>query len=127
MEDYAFTIKFNVKRDCSCNVTVCQYDDVIALWQHLGCDIVDYVLERDSNNCLHAHGIVSIPVNLFRKRLMTTGMHMKLDMITDREGWINYIKKHQASDSDTDVDEETYSYIIKMKQELGTNPSVPFA
>lgn len=93
MEDYAFTIKFlgEDKADC----TAQDYMDVIAYWKETvpKCEIEDGTFEEDSRGRLHMHGIISLPLKTYRKKLLVRGLHCKLVLIYNRAGWIGYIQK----------------------------------
>lgn len=93
MGDYAFTIKFTekTKKDC----TPSDYDNILEAWKKRGIKIDTVKYESDSQGRCHAHGICRLPVKFYIKQLTQKGLHYKLDSITDRQGWINYINKHQ--------------------------------
>lgn len=102
MEDFAFTIKFNTCKDCHPSVN--DYEDVFRYWlmQDPNIDLQDYNYEYDSQDRLHVHGIISLPTKFYRKRLMYNNLHMKLKLITDREGWLSYIHKDILTDETSD-------------------------
>lgn len=97
MEDYAFTVKFNTLDKKGCVPS--DYDQVFLRW--LASDdrvkIDTKIFEQDSKGVCHSHGIVSIPRGYYRKSMMEPGLHLKLDKITDRQGWLAYIRKAQKS------------------------------
>lgn len=45
------------------------------------------------NKVPHYHGIIVIPKGFYRKKLMITGISMKLVELFDKRGWIMYINK----------------------------------
>lgn len=94
MEDYAFTLKY-VQGKHSVKYTPSSYDDILSMWRALGCVIETKYYEDDKSGRCHVHGIVNIPKNLLRKRMMRVGLHCKLERIYDRGGWISYIRKAQ--------------------------------
>lgn len=94
--EYAFTVKYlgkeNVKKVPS------DYDPIWAHWAKQECNVIEKEFEPDSLGACHCHGIVAIPKNLFRRNLCITGVHMKLDPITDKAGWLRYMRKNQCKD-----------------------------
>lgn len=83
---WAFTIK-NVHSGPD------QYDQFFKRAEGFGCIIDCKYAENDSKGKLHYHGIILIPKGLFRKKLMLHGLHLKLDELYDRAGWLKYITK----------------------------------
>lgn len=68
---------------------------------------VEYkVAEQDSKNHLHYHGIMYLKKGFFRKRLVVKGIHLKLDEVYDRAGWLKYISKDFAVTSPQNFEED---------------------
>lgn len=97
MEDYAFTIKFNTLEKKNC--TPSDYRQVFVRWLLTDerVKIDTHVYEQDSKGVCHSHGIISLPKGYYRKQLMEKGLHLKLEKIVDRAGWLAYIRKHQKA------------------------------
>lgn len=95
MEDYAFTIKY-VSKDHTHKYLPSDYDTIFIKWMNLGCVVETKYAEEDSKGRCHIHGIVNIPKGFLRKKLCQTGLHVKLDKIYERSGWLSYIRKAQA-------------------------------
>lgn len=87
---YAFTAKYNNKE----KATYEQYNLLFDKWAKCG-QIQKQIYEKDSIGRLHAHGIISLPPNFFRKKLSDAGLHYKLEEIYNFEGWNKYIMKEQ--------------------------------
>jgi len=85
---WAFTIKKLGLND------VVVEDYIYPLEQFAKFGLVDcQFFEKDSHGKLHVHGIVLLRKNFFRKRLIITGYHIKLDELYNRGGWERYITK----------------------------------
>lgn len=41
----------------------------------------------------HYHGIIEIPKGFYRKKLMMKGLHLKLEELYNKRGWMKYINK----------------------------------
>lgn len=62
------------------------------------CELHKYVFEDNkSESGVHLHGVIRIPKGYYRGRLIPSGgaYHVKLEKITDMEGWIRYMQKDQ--------------------------------
>lgn len=95
MVDYAFTLKFTEKAKAKCVPS--DYDSVIEAWKKKGIKIEVIKFEPDSKGVCHAHGILSVKKGFYFSKLKQVGLHYKIDPITDRQGWINYINKNQTN------------------------------
>lgn len=91
MDLFSFTAKINVSRFF--NVKPSDYDTLFSLWVKMGCIIQTKVYEDDNSGRCHVHGIIEIPKGLFRKKIMMNGVHIKMDPIYDKSGWLEYIRK----------------------------------
>jgi len=89
--EWAFTVKFLGKDNVS--KLPSDYDYIFNDWAKYDCHKVLAYCEQDKMGAPHWHGIVTIPKNLYRKKLEKQGVHLKLCPITDREGWIKYCRK----------------------------------
>lgn len=93
MQDYAFTIKYTTADKAKCVPS--DYDEVFKRWSNYKVVIQAKYYEPDSKGVCHVHGIVTMHKHMLYKRLGQPGMHMYMKPITDRDGWIRYIRKHQ--------------------------------
>lgn len=97
---WAFTVK-DVRADST------DYSPFFTRAEQFGCEIECKYKELDSKGKVHYHGIMLIPKGFFRKRLMQQGIHLKLDELYDRAGWMKYITKDQ--DKHVDVPQTSNS------------------
>lgn len=89
MRDYAITIRKHSKKNAK--VTEKDYDSVI---MHLKQYMQYYVFENDKGkDHVHLHGLITIPANMFRKKLLLDGFNMKIVAITNSKGWLDYCNK----------------------------------
>jgi len=88
MELYAFTYKINNKQIPEHQ----DYSEVLGLLNKKG-QIIDFVYEYDSKHKLHIHGIVELKKNPFFKTMVPPGVHSRFEVITDIDGWRNYMYK----------------------------------
>lgn len=94
-ETFAFTFKKNVADSDIANLLPSSYDNLFNLFKTHGCIFSKVVFEDDNKKRCHAHGIVSIPKNLYRRKLKLTSFHICLKHLTDTEQWLDYIEKQQ--------------------------------
>lgn len=87
-EAWAFTVKMLGAR----LPTSKDYADVLAKYRDFGF-IKTVEAEYDSLGRMHLHGIIMLRRGFHRKRLCTTGFHLKLESIYDEHGWVDYITK----------------------------------
>jgi len=111
MEDFAFTIKYVTEAMRNCVPS--DYDKVFDTWKSHGCVIDTCVYESDSKNVCHSHGIVRIPKGYLRKKLCRKGLHVKMDKITNRQGWLAYINKHQPKKVNN---QSMFSKVVRSEQ-----------
>lgn len=91
MEIFSFTAKINVNMNI--DIAPSDYDNLFSLWVKMGCIIETKVFEDDTRGKCHVHGIISIPKGMLRKKLMLNGIHIKMEPIYDKSGWLEYIRK----------------------------------
>lgn len=91
--EYAFTVKYLGKENVE--KVPSDYETVWSHWAKFNCNIVEKEFEPDSRGVCHCHGIVIIPKDFYRIKLHIYGINMRFDPITDRSGWMKYIKKYQ--------------------------------
>lgn len=121
MEEYAITIrKTGTKAD---DKTRKAYDDYFKFLKKSNpkCELHKHVFEDNKvEPGVHLHGVIRIPKGYFRKRLVPGNgkYHVKLEKITDMEGWLRYMRKDQnfrqnifaianiKSTCESDVDDE---------------------
>lgn len=96
---FGFTVKDN-RQD------VTDYDSFMDRAKRMECDIQEYYPEKDSKGRLHLHGIISIPKGFYRKKLMMSGLHLKLEEIYDIDGWRRYCKKSQPNTDENSEEDE---------------------
>lgn len=79
------------------------------------------ISELDKRGHLHYHGILYLRKGFYRKRCCIPGMHIKLDELYDKKGWVKYIHKdvcHYALELEAeDLESEEYiedTHNIKM-------------
>lgn len=89
-EDYAFTIK---KLGAVKDAVPSDYLEIFEHYHNIGCFVHCYVFEEDSHGKCHTHGIIAIPIKLYRKKLITQHYSTKLERIYNRGGWLRYISK----------------------------------
>lgn len=92
MQDYAFTVKYNMPTD----EYVKLYDDLFAKWAKQGV-IVKYREMHTDVKIPHYHGLISMAKNFFFKKLMIKGFHVKFNMLFDNAGWIAYCRKNNVN------------------------------
>lgn len=61
--------------------------------EKLGIPVEYKIAEKDSKGKLHFHGILYLKKGFFRKRICVKGIHVKLEELYDRKGWLKYIHK----------------------------------
>lgn len=89
------------------------YDEVFRKFVSNG--TVEYkVAELDPQGKLHYHGILVLPKNFYRKRLVTKGIHLKLVEVFNKAGWLRYIHK----DVKEDTNDEEQIEIPNIQEEL---------
>lgn len=91
--EYAFTIKQLGKENTA--ATPSTYDTVYAHWQKYKCHTTFIAYEADSRGICHAHGIISIPKNLYQKKLKVMGFQSYIRPLVDKAGWVKYCEKAQ--------------------------------
>lgn len=96
MEDWALTIRKNAEPR-----EVADYVDFWAfmLKSNRQVQTVSMVCEQNKNGQvgIHQHAYIKIPKGYFRKRITCyPGYHIKLEKITNLEGWIRYMNKDQS-------------------------------
>lgn len=91
---FCFTLKYLCQS--TYESTLMDYDPVFTLWEKFGCEI-EYNCEEQNKqrSGVHFHGIVWIPKNLYRKRLLPKQFHLKLEEPKSRHAWLKYIMKEQ--------------------------------
>jgi len=113
-KEYAFTIKDN-RVDCT------DYDSFFDVLLDNECIVGVKCSEKDSNGKLHYHGTVTIPKNVYRKKLCPKGCHLKLKEIRsegDHQYWEEYCYKDNDSQTDTNDNELMKKIKVKLfKQE----------
>jgi len=89
---YAFTLK-HTRRDMR-NCTPSDYTYVYTRWGTHGCAVQKVYYEPDKQGVCHAHGVVDVPKNLYRKKITSIpGMHVKLVECYDEKSWLAYARK----------------------------------
>lgn len=91
---YAFTVKDN-RRETT------DYSSFFDRLSKFDVEIDCKYKELDSKGKVHYHGIVLIPKGMYRKKLMMPGLHLKLEELYNREGWMKYITKDQMTPPNT--------------------------
>jgi len=103
MERWAFTIKDN-------RVDSTDYNQFFDLCKKNHCVIDCSYKELDKKGKLHLHGIINIPKECYRKKLLPNGLHMKLKMLFNEQGWDEYITKDQRKKTVQPPDMDFYEY-----------------
>lgn len=92
MQDYAFTVKYNKPTDEYKTV----YDDLFGKWQKRGVTLKYKEMHTDAK-IWHYHGLITLPRDFYLKRLMKDGFHLKLNLVYDVTGWIDYCRKNHVN------------------------------
>lgn len=72
------------------------YIPVFEKWSHLtGVGMYPVYYEEDSKGILHAHGIILVQKNFYKKRLQTEGYYIYTTDCYHIENWHSYIQKSQ--------------------------------
>lgn len=93
MQYYSFTVKNTYQ---NLKPTIGDYTAWLENAQTKGFNIQTYMLEFDKSNRLHIHGVAIGSPNLYKKRLMYSNFHQKIDQIdshNDLIRWHEYITK----------------------------------
>lgn len=70
------------------------YDQFWKKCESYGITVSAKELEVGSNKGVpHYHGIIEIPKGFYRKKLMIRGMHLRLEELYNKKGWMKYINK----------------------------------
>lgn len=89
MQDYAVTYRKHGKK----SDTITQ-EDFEPLLESLGNKLSTHCFEKDKGkDHVHLHGVIRIPFNFFRKKLVQAGFNMKIKLISDMKGWLRYLAK----------------------------------
>lgn len=91
---WAFTIKARRRAGC----TFANYKTAKLLWLMYGCKISYSAFEYDKQGRLHEHGIVLIPVGVFRKKLLISTYSINFKPLKTKEdiaAWKAYCDKEQ--------------------------------
>lgn len=69
--------------------------DFQVVMESLGAFLQQHVFEDDKHikGGVHMHGVLNLPNNFLRKRLLVKGFNMKMDPIFDINGWVKYMEK----------------------------------
>jgi len=95
-QDFAITLRWNNKPDC----VPSDYLVLKGKWyQEFDVVLHTYFFEPtpDKYKVCHMHGIVTLPLKFYRKKLMQYGLHIKIVPIFALPGWLAYCKKNQRS------------------------------
>lgn len=91
MESWALTIRKQMR--VSDTVTEADYEPIISL---MGTKLIRHVFEKDkAKDHKHLHGIIELPRNYFRSKLMLKGFHTHFVRIYNIDGWVKYMEKDQ--------------------------------
>lgn len=95
MQSFAIT----VRKNGSYRVVTKDRGDYDEYFKHLEtynkkCVLVSHMFEQNKSEAgYHMHGVIDIPINYFRKKLMHPNYHLCLRPITDAAGWKRYMMK----------------------------------
>lgn len=87
MIKYCFTVK---KLGPVQGVTKSTYFPIWNKWKDLNVNIKFKYSELDSEKKLHYHGLILLPKNYYRKRLMLRGYHTYFKKCYDEKNWLRY-------------------------------------
>lgn len=91
-QDFAITLKLNHKFK---QWLPSDYLSIRTKWmkEFNGVNLHTYFFEKEGG--CHLHGIITLPRNFYRKRLMQKGLHIHMIPLFAVEGWLEYCKKNQ--------------------------------
>lgn len=94
MEHFAFSVKkVSGKPDA---VTMIDYEHYISHIKKLGVKLEHINYEHDKQQGrLHFHAVIAIPKGFLRTRLRKEGFNVDYKPLTDKKGWLAYIRKDQ--------------------------------